>query len=89
MKKLKTAAELAEGFTLSDAAVPETPRVTVVAAKRLMVEGHRGILEFGNEHIVLSARHCKLHVYGTALKLSAMSADTLIIYGKISSVEFE
>lgn len=89
MKKLKTAAELAESFALSDIGVPETPRVTVVAARRLMVEGHRGILEFGNEHIVLSARHCKLHVYGTGMKLSAMSTDTLIIYGKIASVEFE
>lgn len=89
MKKLKTAAELAEAFTLSDLGVPETPRVTAIAGKRLMVEGHRGLLEFGNEHIVLSARRCKLHVYGSGMRLCAMSSDTLIIFGQIGSVEFE
>lgn len=90
MRKLKTAAaELAEKFTLSEAVAPGTTKVTVTAAKRLMVEGHQGILAYGNEHIAVGALTGKIHIYGMALRLSAMSSDTLIISGKINSVEFE
>lgn len=90
MKKLKTAAaELAENFTLSGAVMPGTTKVTVTAAKRLMVEGHQGILAYGSEHIAVGALTGKIHIYGVALSLSAMSSDTLIISGNISSVEFE
>ena len=90
MRKLKAAAaELAENFTLSGAVMPGAAKVTVTAAKRLMVEGHHGILEYGNEHIAVSALPGKIHIYGTALSLSAMSSDTLILTGNISSVEYE
>lgn len=90
MKKLKkAAAELAEKFTLSDGIMPGASKVTVTGAKRLMIECHHGILEYGSEHIAAASRSGKIHVYGTALRLTAMSADTLIISGNINSVEFE
>lgn len=89
MKRLRAAAELAENFTLSGVIMPGETKVTVTAAKRLMIEGHRGILAYGNEHIAVGATRGRIHIFGTALSLGAMSSDTLIISGNISSVEFD
>ena len=88
MKKLTGAAELAESFALPGIG-SHTAKVTVTDARRVMVESHRGIMSYGKEHIALASSCGQIHIYGAGLTLAAMSADTLIICGKISSVEFE
>lgn len=90
MNRLKAAAmELAETVSLSEGIAPGASKVTLTGTKRLVIESHRGILSYGSEHIAAAARSGKIHVYGTALRLMAMSSETLIIGGNINSVEFE
>lgn len=90
MKKLKALkAELAESGILTDGVMPSAARVTVTAAKRLMLENHRGILSYSAEHIAVASPNGKINIYGTTLKITAMSVDTLIVSGKIATVEFE
>ena len=86
MKKLKTAAaELAE----SAASRLNESRVTMTGGKRLVIEGQRGVLEYGNERIAAASPEGKITVSGTALMMDAMDTDTLVISGKILSVELE
>lgn len=89
MKKRRLLAELSESGILSDGVMPSAARVTVTAAKRLMVEKHRGILAYSTEHIAVAGRSGKINIYGSMLKITAMNVDTLIISGQIASVEFE
>ena len=88
MKKLTGASVLADRFALPEFGV-RSARVTVTDARRVLVESHRGILAYGKEHIALASSRGQLHVYGSELTLEAMSADTLVVNGKISSVEFD
>lgn len=86
MKKLKTAAaELAENA----ASRLNESRVTMTGGKRLVIEGQRGVLEYGNERIAVASPEGRITVSGAALTLDAMDTDTLVISGRIAAVERE
>lgn len=54
-----------------------------------MIENHRGILEYGREHIVVSTGRGKISLTGSGLKLEAMNKCQLLIGGELKNVEWE
>lgn len=90
LKKMESlAGELAERLQLPEEALLSAAKLTVVAGRRLVVENHRGILEYGPERIVVSAGRAKLCINGAQLSLEAMNKTELLIVGRIQSVEWE
>ena len=89
MKKLGASfRELADGFGITEAAGAAS-RLTLSGTRHILIENHRGILSCGREHIAVTAVKGTIHIFGAELSLDAMSAETLIVSGRIMSVELE
>lgn len=63
-------------------------RVTSIGNRRLLVENHRGILEFGNQCITLATGCGNLQVEGEDLNLCELRRDALVISGDVRQVRF-
>jgi len=90
VKKIKELpVELADRLALPEDALLGSAKLTVTGGRRVLVENHRGVLDYGSERVVISAGRSKLHINGTDLRLSAMNKQELLISGRIQSVEWE
>ena len=90
LKKMRDiAADLAERMDLPQDALAGETKLTVSAGTRVLVENHRGILEYGSERIALATPRGKLLIKGNRLLLDAMNKSELLISGKLISVEWE
>ncbi len=63
-------------------------RVTSMGNRMLLVENHRGILEFGQECIILATGCGELRVEGNGLCLNEVRRDALVIAGDVRRVFF-
>ncbi len=90
LKKMDTlAADLAEKLQLPEEALLGAAKLTVTAGRRALIENHRGILEYGTEHMVVSTGRGKISINGDNLSLLAMNKNELLISGRLQSVEWE
>ena len=87
-KSNNAAGGLAERFDIPADALPGTPLITLTGNRRLHIQRHRGILEYGREHISVNCGSKIISVYGASLELAAMSAGELLIIGAVQRVEF-
>ena len=93
MKKVKKNREFledaAEIFDLPGEVVAGMPRVTITGCKRVFVENHRGILEYGEEQIDINGGRTVIRLRGEKLVLRSMSDSELLITGKITGMDFK
>jgi sporulation protein YqfC len=80
--------EIAERFDLP-AETAGVVKVTLVGRRRLLVENHRGILEYAADHIAVSGGKIRVNIIGSGLELCAMDRDALLVTGMIASLELE
>jgi sporulation protein YqfC len=64
-----------------------TARITSLGNRSLLVENHRGILDFTSDRIVLSTACGDAEIAGCDLSLQDVRRDALIIHGNIRDVK--
>ena len=64
------------------------PRVTVTGARRVLIENHRGLLDYDLDRIDVNTGVGIIRIRGEALEITAMSASELVAAGRIISAEF-
>ena len=79
--------ETAERFELPPEAVAGMPRITITGRSRVLVENHRGLLEYGEDTVEVAGGRIRVRINGTELQLRAMDRNDLVITGRILSVE--
>ena len=79
----------AETFDLPGDVVAGLPRMELVGSGEFWMEGHRGILSYGAEEILISGGRLVVRLRGTELELRSMNANTLCISGQIAGVDLE
>ena len=79
--------ETSERFELPPEAVAGMPRITITGRSRVLVENHRGLLEYGEELVEVAGGRIRVRIHGTELQLRAMDRNDLVITGRILSVE--
>ena len=90
LKKIGTITQdLSERLSLPEDALLGAAKLTVTAGRKTLIENHRGILEYGTEHIVISTGRGKISLSGSGMKLMAMNKSELLISGEIKNVEWE
>lgn len=90
MKKARLAAEsLADRLDLPQDALLGSGKLTVAAGRRVFIENHCGILEYGTERICVAFDRGRVAINGAGLELVAMSGKELIIRGRLQSLEWE
>lgn len=69
--------------------LPGIPLVEIYGQRRVLIENHRGIIEYGNEEIVVRTRCGCICITGKCLKLAKMCKAKLVITGDISAVNLQ
>lgn len=88
MKWKDLPAETAERFDLPADAVAGMPKLTITGKARVLIENHKGLIEYGRELVEVNGGRVRIRVHGGDLELRAMNQDDLVITGAIVSVEF-
>ena len=67
-------------------ALPGQPVVEVYGDRRVLIEHHGGVTEYGREKIQVKVRYGQLCICGGCLELARMTSEQLVITGRIDSV---
>lgn len=81
-------ARMAELFDLPADAAAGLSHLELLGDRRLLLEGHEGLLAYGDTLIDVSVGGAVLRVTGTSLALTGMTGRELCIAGRIDGVEF-
>lgn len=65
-----------------------TPRMTMVGNKDIMIENHKGIMEFGCDRIRVNTGSGIIKITGSGLIIKEITSEDIIISGCIDSIEF-
>ncbi len=79
----------AEILDIPGEVVAGMPRITVTGCRRVLVENHKGILEYGSEEIHINGGRMVLKLRGTGMELRSMNSTELLVTGRIIRMEFE
>ncbi len=87
MKKLSE--DIAERFALPPEAFGTVPGVSISGTSRVLVENHKGLLSYSLEVIDISTGKGLIRVRGENLLIRAMDRGSILISGRIMSVDLE
>ncbi len=65
------------------------PRITISGGSRVLVEGHRGLLEYADDRIAAAGPGCRILIKGEGLGLVAMDRREMVVSGRLWAVELE
>ena len=72
---------------LAEDLVGGQPRLELTGGSRLLIEDHRGILEYTDTVLRVALRRGTITVVGEALQLTALTLRELAVSGRIRSIE--
>ena len=87
-KRIKLAVNLSEKLQLPEDALLGAAKLTVTAGRRVLIENHRGILEYGEAYIAVRTRGGQIGIAGKELRLLAMTGQELLIGGSVDRLEW-
>lgn len=73
-------------LTESERVLPGVPVVELAGDRRVLIENHKGVVEYGKERICVKVQYGLLCICGIDMELAKMSKEQLVIAGKIESV---
>ena len=83
--KLHAAADLQYQAALQ---IKGRTQITLDGDRWVLIEGHRGILDYEDARILIAGKERNIAVEGQQLSLSAMDADRICIRGLIRRIEY-
>lgn len=69
--------------------LPELPIVELAGDNRVLIENHRGIVQYTGERIGVRVKYGLLLVCGCRLHLACMTRERLVISGRIDGIHLE
>ncbi|MFY9178115.1 MAG: sporulation protein YqfC [Caldicoprobacterales bacterium] len=91
MKKKKlqeVKSTVSEMFDLPKEITLNMPKMNLIGNSQMMVENHRGIIEYTPDLIRVNSTTGVIRVRGNQLNLRNIAADDIMINGDIKSIEF-
>lgn len=85
----KTLQRLSTTVYESNEQLPGVPIVELAGDRRLLIENHRGVTEYGSERICVKLKYGILCVCGCEMELVKMTKEQLVITGLIGSVTIQ
>ena len=72
---------------LQDEPLPGLPLVEIAGERRVLIENHHGVVEYGTQTIRVKVKFGQICVCGSSLELSRMNRGQLIISGRVDAVQ--
>jgi sporulation protein YqfC len=66
----------------------DLPRMTMIGNQRLVIENHRGLIHFSNEHMKLAIHSGVLELHGSELMIRTISTEEISIEGQIDELKY-
>ena len=88
-KKSALLERVAQKLDIPAESITGAPRITMSGNGRVLVEGHRGLLEYSTERIAAAGANCRILIRGEGLELVIMNGRELVVSGKVWAVELE
>ena len=63
--------------------------VTAIGRRRVLIENHRGIVQYSDVYLCLNAEEGSFAVYGEGIRIHALGRHKMAIEGDIRSMEWE
>ena len=83
IERIVTAADL------QDESVPGIPLVEIAGDRRVLIEHHCGVTQYGRCRISVRVKFGSIIIAGAGLELTRMTGSQLIITGRIDGVQLE
>ena len=80
---------VAAAADLQEEPIPGLPLVEIAGDRRVLVERHCGVTEYGRCRICVRVKFGAVVIQGTQLELARMTGEQLIVTGRIESVQLE
>lgn len=80
---------IADGTQLYGESVPGQTIIEIAGDRRILVEQHEGVVEYGIQRIRIKAKYGIICITGCQLQLKQMSREQLIVTGQIESVQIQ
>ncbi len=77
---------IADKSDLQEEPFPGQPVVELYGQRRVLIEHHRGVTEYGRERISVRMGYGLLQICGRCLEVAKMTAQHLVIVGEIDSL---
>ncbi len=82
----KVLQRISSSAILPQDALPGVPVVEIAGMGRVLIEGHKGVTEYGPQRIQVTMSYGSLMVIGCSLSLAHMSKERLVITGTVQQV---
>ena len=86
-KNVKT--RLNKMLEVPDEVVMQVPKLTILKFEEVLIENYKGILEYQDFFIRISTQIGIININGFDLKLGEMTADEVLVTGKIENIDLE
>lgn len=77
---------LTEAADLPGENPPGQPIIELAGDKRVLIEHHKGVIQYGCEKICVKVKFGTVRICGYGLELAQMTKEQLVICGRIDSV---
>lgn len=80
---------IANAADLGTEPMPKLPLIELAGYGRMLIENHKGVIQYGCNEICVKVDYGIVHIIGTGLDLACMTKEYLLITGQIESVRLE
>jgi sporulation protein YqfC len=88
MQRQRLQKKLASLLEIPDDIVLDLPRITLLGNMQMLVENHKGIIEYTNKYVRIRLKRGELVIAGVGLLLGNLQAEELIVEGEITELRF-
>lgn len=69
--------------------IPGVPLLEIAGECRVLIENHRGIMEYSPQQIIVRVKFGTYCIRGSGLQIAKMGKDQLVILGRIEAVQLD
>lgn len=80
---------LAGIFEIPQDIVLDLPRITMLGNKQMLIENHKGIIEYNETLVRVKLSQGELTVYGSELMLGNLQVEQILIEGIVAEVKYD
>ena len=67
----------------------DLPRITMLGNKQLLVENHKGIIEYTPSLVRIKLTQGELYIQGSNLSLGNLQAEQILVEGVVQEVKYD
>lgn len=89
LKKLKRFQAITDMFEIPQDIILDLPRITMLGNKQLLVENHKGIIEYCSSLVRINVDQGELIVIGRNLLLGNLQTEQILIEGVVEEIKYD